>query len=109
LVAKLLGQIMEENIARKRKNAFLEINNTAKQMANLEKRLTKLQRIMANYYTNRKRHFLRGWYKKALNSIHENNTRNNLLDAKTKFGREQKFFYMWRKAYLNSRKESMRR
>jgi hypothetical protein len=65
-------------------------------MSNLERRLDKLQRIMGNYYLDRKRYFLREWYKKALNSIHENNTRNNLLDAKTKFGREQKFFYLWR-------------
>jgi hypothetical protein len=30
LVAKLLVQILNENLHKKRKNAFLEVNNTAK-------------------------------------------------------------------------------
>lgn len=33
--------------------------------------------------------------------VHETCTRNNILDAKVKFKREQKFFYLWRQAYLN--------
>jgi len=49
LVAKLLGQILQDNITRKQKNAFLEIVSTSKQMANLESRLTKLTRIMGGY------------------------------------------------------------
>ena len=49
LVAKLIHQIMDENQRRKKKIAFQEINNTAKQMINLESKATKLFRVLGNY------------------------------------------------------------
>jgi hypothetical protein len=64
---------------------------------------------LGHFHTERKRHFLRKWYKRALNSIHENYTRNNLLEAKTKFKREQKYFYIWRKAFMMARKRNLAR
>lgn len=45
LVAKLLNQILSENVAKKRKNAFLEINNIANKWQNLERCLNKLVRV----------------------------------------------------------------
>ena len=104
LVAKLLAQILTENVARNRKTAFLEINSTAKQMANLERRLGKLNRVLSNYYTDRKRHFLRLWYRKALDCVHETSKRNQLVENNVKFKREQRFFFLWRQAFLGRRK-----
>jgi len=49
LVAKLLIQILNENLHRKRKNAFLEINSTAKQYANLERCFNKLNRNVVKF------------------------------------------------------------
>lgn len=66
----------------------MEVVGTSKQMANLETRLTKLTRVMGGYLENRKRHYLREWYRRALNVVHETCTRNNILDTKVKFKRE---------------------
>lgn len=80
LVAKLLHQIMDENLRRKKKLAFQEITGTARQMSNLESKATKLFRVLGNYIEDRKRSGLRTWYRKALNVVHENYKRNSLID-----------------------------
>jgi chromosome segregation ATPase len=104
LVAKLLVQILNENLHKKRKNAFLEVNNTAKQMANLERCLAKLNRVVAKYIGDSKRRHLRLWYRNAFNCVHETRKRNLLIDDSVKFKREQKFFYLWRQAFMKQRK-----
>lgn len=106
LVAKLLTQLLEENIFRKQKGAFLLISAHAKKYSEMEGSLRRLARILGNYGTDRKRQYLRDWYRRALNAVQEICNRNNLLDSKTKFKREQNFFYLWRQAFLNSRKSS---
>ena len=81
LVAKLLVQVLSENLHLKRKRAFQEIYATANQMDNLQNKLSRLHRIFCNYTEDRSRFFLRLWYRKAFNVIHENYKRNSLIDA----------------------------
>lgn len=76
LVTKLLVQILNENQYKKRKNAFLEINSTSKQMANLERCLTRLNRVVFKYLGDSKRRYLRLWYRNAFNCVHETRKRN---------------------------------
>jgi len=47
-----------------------EIAQTAKVMINVETKVKKLQRILCNYVVDRKRSFLRLWYRKAFNVVH---------------------------------------
>jgi len=101
LVAKLLVQILNENLHMKRKVAFMEIHATANQMGNLQHRLTRMHRIMCNYVEDRQRFFLRLWYRKAFNVIHENYKRNSLIDANVAHMRRQKYFYLWRQLFNN--------
>lgn len=103
LVAKLFVQIFNENLHKKRKRAFQEITATATQMSNLQNKLSRLHRVLCNYSEDRKRSFLRLWYRKAFNVIHENYKRNSLIDANVDHMRRQKFFYLWRGLY-NRRK-----
>ena len=104
LVAKLLHQIMDENQRRKKKVAFQEINNTSKQMINLESKATKLFRVLGNYIQDRKRSGIRTWYRKALNVVHENYKRNSLIDGNVQHQNKQKFFFLWRQVYLNRKR-----
>jgi hypothetical protein len=68
--------------------AFLEISSTAKQMNNLEKRLSKLQRVLQNYVVDRKRYFIRLWYRNAFNCMDEINKRNIMIEKNVKLNRE---------------------
>ena len=104
LVSKLLFQILEENLTRKKKNALQEINSTAKQMVNLETKLNKMQRILGKYIENRKRAQLRIWYRKALNVVHENYKRNSLIDGNVAHRLSQKYYFLWRQLYLNRKR-----
>lgn len=76
--------------------AFLEISSTARQVTNLERKWAKLGRIVSNYHTDRKRHYIRLWYRKAFNCMDEIHKRNIMLEKNVKLKREQKFFYLWR-------------
>ena len=87
LVAKLLVQILQENQTRKRKNAFLEINSTAKQMANLERCLSKATRVFTKFMQDQKRRAIRIWYRNAFNCVHETQKRNQLIDGNVSFKR----------------------
>lgn len=104
LVAKLLNQILSENIAKKRKNAFLEINNIANKWSNLERCLNKLVRVRSKFVLDQQRRHLRLWYRNAFNCVHETRKRNQLIDGSVTFKRSQKFFYLWRQAFLTARK-----
>jgi hypothetical protein len=91
---------------KKRKNAFLEINGTAKQMANLDRCLNKLDRVVMKYLGDSKRRYLRLWYRNAFNCVHETRKRNQLIDGSVTFKRSQKFFYLWRQAFMKARKSN---
>ena len=95
---------MDENQRRKKKVAFQEFNNTAKQMVNLESKATKLFRVLGNYIEDRKRSSLRTWYRKALNVVHENYKRHSLIDGNVDHNNKQKFFFLWRQVYLNRKR-----
>ena len=75
-------------------------------MANLERCLTKLNRVVAKYLGDSKRRYLRLWYRNAFNCVHETRKRNQLIDGSVRFKRSQKFFYLWRQAFMKNRKFS---
>lgn len=81
-----------------------EIASTAKIMINLESKVNKLQRILGNYVTDRKRSYLRIWYRKAFNVVHENYKRNTIIDGNVSHKMRQKFFFLWRQLYLNRKR-----
>lgn len=91
---------MTENIRQKRKIAFSEIRGTSKEMSNLELRLAKLRKIMTSYYDDQRRHYLRKWYSKALNVVHENYKKHHLIDYNVHLKVKRSFFYQWRSAFL---------
>ena len=62
-------------------------------------------RVLLNYATERKRHFLRVWYRKSMNVVHENYKKINLIDYNVKKDRTIRFFYSWRTAYLKRQKD----
>lgn len=73
-------------------------------MVNLETKVSKLHRILGNYVVDRKRFFLRVWYRKAFNVIHENYKRNSIIDGNVSHKMRQKFFFLWRQLYLNRKR-----
>ena len=104
LVAKLMFQLLDENIRRKKKLGLQEIAQTAKIMINLETKVKKLQRILGNYVVDRKRFHLRVWYRKAFNVVHQNYKRNTIIDGNVSHKLRQKFFFLWRQLYLNRKR-----
>jgi len=73
-------------------------------MINLETRVKKLHRILGNYIVDRKRFFLRVWYRKAFNVVHQNYKRNSIIDGNVSHKMRQKFFFRWRQLYLNRKR-----
>ena len=64
----------------------------------------KFTRIMGNYGNDRKRHCLRLWYRNAMNFIHENYKKLNLVEYNVSKKRKIKFFYKWRQSFLSNRR-----
>lgn len=62
----------------------------------MEMKLNKFGRIMFNYCSERKRAFLRLWYRKAMNVVHENYKKTNLVRYNVDKKRKIKFYYKWR-------------
>ena len=104
LVSKLLVQIMDENLRKKRKTAFSEIYSTARQMTNLEYKLNRMQKILTSYARDRLSRNLHKWYRNALDCVHEGSKRNNLIDGNVAHNAKTKFFYLWRSAFLSRRR-----
>ena len=73
-------------------------------MINLESKVSKLHRILGNYVVDRKRFYLRVWYRKAFNVVHENYKRNSIIDGNVAHSMRQKFFFLWRQLYLNRKR-----
>ena len=73
-------------------------------MVNLETKVSKLHRVLGNYVTDRKRFYLRVWYRKAFNVVHENYKRNSIIDGNVSHKMRQKFFFLWRQLYLNRKR-----
>lgn len=66
----------------------------------MEKKLNKFGRVIFNYSKERKRTFLRKWYRKAMNVVHENYKKLNLVQYNVDKKRKIKFYYKWRQAFL---------
>lgn len=79
LTAKLFFQIMTEAIFKRRKEAMQEMKGTSNHILNMERKLNKFGRIIFNYSKERKRTYLRNWYRKAMNVVHENYKKLNLV------------------------------
>ena len=104
MVAKLIFQILDTNLQKKKKLGLQEICSTAKIMVNLETKVSKLHRVLSNYVVDRKRFYLRVWYRKAFNVVHENYKRNTIIDGNVSHKMRQKFFFLWRQLYLNRKR-----
>lgn len=66
----------------------------------METKMNRFGRIIWNYSMDRKRHYLRTWYRKSMNVVHENYKKLNLIDFNVDKKRKIKFFYKWRQAFL---------
>ena len=73
-------------------------------MIKVETKVKKLQMILCNYIVDRKRSFLRLWYRKAFNVVHQNYKRNTIIDGNVSHKMRQKFFFLWRQIYLNRKR-----
>lgn len=104
LTAKLLFQILSEAIMWRRKDAFQEVKHCASHIKNMESVMYKFARTIGNYGQDRKRHYLRQWYRQAMNFVHENYKKLNLIEFNVSKKRKIKFFYKWRWAFLQKRK-----
>ena len=69
-------------------------------MANLERCLSKATRVFTKFMQDSKRRAIRLWYRNAFNCVHETQKRNQLIDGNVSFKRSQKFFYLWRQAFM---------
>lgn len=93
LTTKLFFQILSEAIYKRRKHAMQEMKSCAKNFENMQNKMQRFVKIMFNYGNERKRTFLRQWYRKAMNVIHENYKKLNLIDFNVEKKRKIKFYY----------------
>jgi len=63
LTAKLLFQILQEAIMIRKKKCFQEVKQCSSQIMNMERKLEKFARVMGNYGVDRKKFYLRKWYR----------------------------------------------
>ena len=70
----------------------------------METKMLNFTRVLTNYGTDRKRQFLRLWYRKAMNYVHENYKKLNLVEFNVNKKRKIKFYYKWKDAFLYNRK-----
>jgi len=104
LTGKLLGQVLAEAIYKRRKEGFQSIRTAAFEMGSYQTTLTKFGRILYNYGKDRKRHYLRLWYRNSLNFLHENYKKLNLVEFNVNRRRKMIHYYKWRSAFLQNRK-----
>lgn len=62
----------------------------------MEKKLHRFARVMCNYGLDRKRAYLRRWYINAMNFVHENYKKTNLIEYNVNKKRKLKFYFSWR-------------
>jgi hypothetical protein len=105
LTAKLFFQIFSEAIQWRRKHALQEIKGCSKHIQNMEYKMNKFVRAMNSYNTDRKRTYLRLWYRRAMNFVHENYKKLNLVEYNVNKKRKIKYYYKWRQAFLEKKKD----
>lgn len=76
----------------------------AKKISNMESKMKKFVRIMNSYGVEAKRAYFRLWYRKAMNFTHESYKNINLIEYNVNKKRKMKFYYKWREAFLEGRK-----
>ena len=64
----------------------------------------KFLRVMNNYTTDRKRTYLKLWYRRSMNFVHENYKKLNLVEFNVNKKRKIKFYYKWRQAFLQNKR-----
>jgi len=65
-------------------------------ISKMKLKMQKFARIMWNYHVDRKRTYLRRWYRNSMNFVHENYKKLNLIDFNVNKKRKIKFYYKWR-------------
>jgi hypothetical protein len=71
----------------------------------METKLQRFAKVMFNYGVDRKRFYLRKWYLNSMNYIHESYKKLNLVSYGVAKKRKIKFFYKWRQAFLQNKKD----
>jgi len=51
----------------------------AKNVCNMETKMQRFARVIFNYGVDRRRHYIRLWYRKGMNVVHENYKKLNLV------------------------------
>lgn len=100
LTAKLFMQICTEAVFKRRKDALQEIKGCARHVTNMESKMQRFARVIYGYGEHRRRHYLRLWYRKAMNAVHENYKKLNLVQYNVDKKRRITFYYKWRQAFL---------
>ena len=104
LTSKLFFQILSESLHWRRKDAFLELTSTLQDFKKMEEKMHRFSRVMAYYGTEMRRFYLRKWYRRAMNYVHENYKKLALIDYNVSKKRKMFFYFKWRQAFLHNRK-----
>jgi hypothetical protein len=80
----------------RRKNAFSEMRKCTDHISNMETVLFKFARNIGTYGTDRKKFYLRLWYRNSMNFMHELYKKNNLVEFNVNKKNKLKFYYKWR-------------
>lgn len=80
----------------RRKNAFSEMRKCTEHIQNMESVMFKFARIINNYGTDRKRSYLRLWYRNSMNFMHELYKKINLIEFNVGKKRRMKYYFKWR-------------
>ena len=78
----------------------MELRSCSQQIQRLETKMQRLARVVLGYWVERKRRYLRMWYRKGMDWEHENYKKLNLVDFNVNKKRKIRFFYKWRQAFL---------
>lgn len=70
----------------------------------MESKLYTFTRVVSNQVADAKRHYLRLWFRHAMNFTHENYKKLNLVEYNVDKKRKIKFYFKWRQAFLNLKK-----
>ncbi|CDW85127.1 UNKNOWN [Stylonychia lemnae] len=104
LTSKLFFQILNEALYKRRKLALQNIKNISKQQLNFNTKLQRFARVVYNFGKERKRTYLRNWYRRAMNVVHENYKKMNLIQFNVNKKRKIVFYYNWRQAFLHQKR-----
>jgi hypothetical protein len=102
LTSKYLVQVLSEMVEMRQKEGFQMIKRESDGNQKFNKCMKRFFVTFNNYYEDRKKYYLRKWFRSALNFPAENSRMNNLVERKSNLRMSTKFFHAWRAAYLSS-------